>query len=184
MAEKILQKLIFLDRDNTINEDPGYISLPDEVRLLPRVGEALKLLVDAGFTLVVLSNQSGVGRGFFEEEDAHAVNARLNVLLSQFGVSISKFFMCFHHPDEDCACRKPNIGLLDEVRAYFEYDTSRSYMIGDKESDVQFGINAGFTVVKLTHADGKKSMNAHYNALDLADAARWIVSQEKIRFHC
>lgn len=184
MDEKLYKKVVFLDRDNTINEDPGYISLPSEVRLLPNVAESLKLLVDKGFTLVVISNQSGVGRGFFDEEDAHAVNARINVLLSEYGVRIEHFFMCFHHPDDECDCRKPGIGLLFEVRSRFDFDSAHSYMIGDKESDVQFGINAGIIAIKLTHADGKESTGAQYNAYDMKDAVRWIINREKMKYLC
>jgi len=178
------KKVIFLDRDNTINEDPGYISLPEDVTLLPYAGDALRLLVDNGFELVVISNQSGVGRGFFKESDAHAVNARLNVLLSSYGVQICGFYMCFHHPDEECQCRKPNIALLDEVRAQYDFDPAHSYMIGDKESDVEFGLNAGIIAVKLIHADAKSSNKAHHNAYDLMAAARWIINQEKFGNFC
>ncbi len=174
----IKKKIIFLDRDNTINQDPGYISSPDQVVLLPRVGEALKLLADAGYGLIVVSNQSGVGRGFFTEDAAQAVNDRINECLAPFGVRIDGFYMCFHHPDQACDCRKPGTALFAAIERDFAVDTGRSYMVGDKESDVQFGLNTGIPAIKLTHYDGRSSESALCNVTDLYDAACFIISRD------
>src|SRR5438045_401347 len=106
-AKVALVKAAFLDRDGTLNEDPGYLSRPDHMKLLPGAGEGLKLLQDLGFLPVVVSNQSGVGRGIFDESMLQSIHARMNELLAPFGAQIKHFYCCIHRPEENCACRNP-----------------------------------------------------------------------------
>ncbi|WP_456395523.1 D-glycero-alpha-D-manno-heptose-1,7-bisphosphate 7-phosphatase [Desulfurobacterium sp.] len=138
-----MQKAVFLDRDNTLIEDSGYIHEPNKVKLLPGVGEGLKLLKEAGFLLIVISNQSGIGRGYFKEEDFHAVNKKLNQLLERYNVQIDDFLFCPHKPDERCSCRKPEIGLLLKAAEKWNINLKESFMIGDKISDIEAGNRAG-----------------------------------------
>ncbi len=138
-----MKKAVFLDRDNTLIYDPGYIHEADKVRLLEGVGEGLKLLKDKGFLLIVVSNQSGIGRGYFTEREFWEVNQRLQELLKPFKVQIDDFFFCPHRPDEGCFCRKPNPYLLKEAARKWEVDLSSSYVIGDKDSDVELALKGG-----------------------------------------
>ena len=138
-----MKKAVFLDRDNTLIYDPGYIHEPEKVRLLEGVPEGLKLLKDAGFLLVVVSNQSGIGRGYFEEEDFWAVNRRLQELLKPCGVQIDAFYFCPHRPDENCSCRKPKTGMVERAAEELGIDVSESVVIGDKDSDVELAFNCG-----------------------------------------
>jgi len=136
-------KAAFLDRDNTLIYDPGYIHEPEKVVLLEGVGEGLKKLKEAGYLLIVVSNQSGIGRGYFKEEDFWAVNRKLQELLKPYGVQIEDFFFCPHRPEENCNCRKPKTGLIETAVKKHQINLKRSVMIGDKDSDLECGINAG-----------------------------------------
>src|SRR4051812_456247 len=107
-----LKRAVFLDRDGTLNEDPGYLDNAAKLRLLPGVPEALMRLRQAGFLLVVVSNQSGVGRGLIPEGELGRIHSRLNELLPEPRPMISHFKLCLHRPDEGCACRKPKPQLL------------------------------------------------------------------------
>ncbi|WP_022847726.1 MULTISPECIES: D-glycero-alpha-D-manno-heptose-1,7-bisphosphate 7-phosphatase [unclassified Desulfurobacterium] len=138
-----MQRAVFLDRDNTLIEDEGYIHEPEKVKLLPGVAEGLKILKDAGFLLIVISNQSGIGRGYFKEEDFHAVNKRLNQLLEPYSVQIDDFFFCPHKPDEGCSCRKPETELFFKAAKKWNINLRESFMIGDKIIDIEAGKRAG-----------------------------------------
>ncbi len=138
-----MRKAVFLDRDNTLIKDDGYIHEPEKVELLPTVPEGLKLLKKADYLLIVVSNQSGIGRGYFKEKDFHAVNERLQELLKPHGVQIDDFFFCPHRPDENCNCRKPKTGMVEEAAKKWNIDLSESFVIGDKEIDVMLAFNAG-----------------------------------------
>ncbi len=136
-------KAIFLDRDNTLIHDEGYIHRPEDVRLKETVPQALKLAKERGFLLVVVSNQSGIGRGYFGEGDFHAVNRRVDELLSRYGVGIDAYYFCPHRPDEGCSCRKPEPGMVLRASSELNIDLKRSYVIGDKETDVELSKRAG-----------------------------------------
>mgnify|MGYP003333570688 FL=1 len=130
---------IFLDRDGTLNPDPGYISSPDQFELFPGVAAALARLTRAGARLVVVTNQSGVGRGLFSSADLEAIHAKLRRLLQDAGVSLEAIYVCPHHPDERCACRKPETGMIDRAVRELRIDLSRSYLIGDHAKDMEIG---------------------------------------------
>lgn len=138
-----MKKAIFLDRDNTLIYDPGYIHEADKVRLLEGVGEGLKLLKEKDFLLIVISNQSGIGRGYFTEKEFWEVNRKLQELLKPFRVQIDDFFFCPHRPDEGCLCRKPRPYLLKEAAKKWNVNLAKSYVIGDKDSDVELALNGG-----------------------------------------
>jgi len=177
-------KAIFLDRDGTLNPDPGYIDSPDKMALLPNSGEGLKHLKKMGFLLVVTSNQSGVGRGLIELKTLPLINARLNELLKPFQVQIDHFEMCIHHPDKNCLCRKPEPGMILNSSKALGITVSESFMIGDRHSDLMAGRNAGCKASILVRTgDGKKTEStlhnseAHFIADDLLAAAQWIETQ-------
>lgn len=154
---------VFLDRDGTLNEDPGYLSDPDKVVLFPDTVSALALLKAYGFLLIVISNQSGIARGFISEKDVDAVNNRINSMLSEYKVKIDAFYYCPAHPDysseEECGCRKPSPKLLFEAAEEFNIDLKKSYFIGDSVSDIQCGKNAGIKTILVRTGNGEESFS-------------------------
>ncbi len=135
-----MKPALFLDRDGTIIEDTGYVRRVDDVRLLPGVREAL-LELSKHYALVLVSNQSGVGRGMFGAAELDAVHARMTELLAP--VAFGGVYYCLHAPSDDCACRKPRPGMLHAAAHDLGLDLSRSLMVGDKASDVAAGAAAG-----------------------------------------
>ena len=139
-----MAKAVFLDRDETLNPDPGYISDPSDFTLFPWVPELLKKLKDAGFLLIVVSNQSGVGRGLITPESLAAIHGKLNRLLSEaVGILIDDFSICPHRPDESCSCRKPKPELILRAAQKHHIQIHTSFLIGDRKSDFEAGIAAG-----------------------------------------
>ncbi len=137
------QPVLFLDRDGVVIGDKDYLKDPAGVELLPGVAEAMVRARDAGYLLVGVSNQSGLGRGYFTTDDFDAVMTRIAGDLAAFGARFDAFFYCPHAPGQDCVCRKPSTGMLTEAAVFFEWDSARSWVIGDKTSDVGLGQNAG-----------------------------------------
>lgn len=135
--------VLFLDRDGVVIADRHYLADPELVELLPGVVDAMARARRAGFLLVGVSNQSGIGRGRFTEQEFAAVMARLDTLLHEAGASFDAFFYCPHGPDAGCSCRKPAAGMLDEFSSLVAWDRSRSWVVGDKLSDVRLGREAG-----------------------------------------
>jgi D-glycero-D-manno-heptose 1,7-bisphosphate phosphatase len=138
---------VFLDRDGTLIEDVGYPRDPEAVRLLEGAPEALAALRRAGFALVVVSNQSGIGRGLVSQEEADAVHARFVAELRARGVELDDVRYCPHAPEDACACRKPAAGLLLDSARELGLDLDRSFMVGDKPTDVEAGRTAGCRTV-------------------------------------
>jgi D-glycero-D-manno-heptose 1,7-bisphosphate phosphatase len=144
------QRAVFLDRDGTINVEVQYLSKVEEFRLIPGVPYALQRLKDAGFLLVVVTNQSGIGRGLYDEAALSAIHDKMHEELATFGIAIDACYFCPHHPEHavgdyrvDCACRKPLPGMLHEAARDLDIDLSRSFMVGDKLGDIEAGLNAG-----------------------------------------
>jgi D-glycero-D-manno-heptose 1,7-bisphosphate phosphatase len=136
-------KALFLDRDGTLMVDVGYPSRPEQVRLLPGVAEALAACRDAGYRLSIISNQSGVGRGYFGPEAVQAVHDRLVELLAEQGVAIDDARYCLHAPEDQCECRKPSPLMIRRSAEHLGVDMARSFMVGDKASDIEAGQRAG-----------------------------------------
>ena len=134
---------VFLDRDGTLVVERGYLSDPDDIELLPGVAQSLRRLQAAGYPVVVVSNQSGVGRGLFPESRVHDAMARLRMGLRARGVELEAVYFCPHRPDAGCACRKPGIALLERAADDLQLALRRSAMVGDKLLDVQTGHHAG-----------------------------------------
>ncbi len=143
---------VFLDRDGTLNYDPGYLSIAADLKLLAGVGPALARLKRAGARLVVVTNQSGVGRGLFTLKDLEAIHARLEGLLEQEDAALDAIYFCPHHPDDGCHCRKPNVGMVERAVSELQLDLRHSYLIGDHARDIQLAKRVGAKAVLLTSA--------------------------------
>lgn len=141
-----------LDRDGTVIADKHYLADPAGVELLPGSAEGLRALALAGLRLFIVTNQSGIGRGYFSVADYHACHAALETLLEKEGVALSGSAFCPHGPEEDCDCRKPSLGMWRSLAAAHGLDPARTAMVGDKAEDILFGRRAGFaaTVLVLT----------------------------------
>lgn len=137
------RSVIFLDRDGTINKDLGYLRDPNQVRILPGVVDALSLLQEKGWPLVIITNQSGIGRGYYELHDMRAIQEMIEAELKSSGIVFDGFYFCPHTPDEHCNCRKPEPGLLLQAASEMGINLNNSWMIGDKPSDVLAGQRAG-----------------------------------------
>lgn len=137
-------RAVFLDRDETLNPDPGYINNPDHLNLFEWVAPLIQKLKVNGYKVFVVSNQSGIGRGLITWQELHTINLKLNSLLfSHSKITLDDIANCPHHPDDHCDCRKPKPGLLIDLAKKFNLDLSQSYMIGDRDSDHEAGLNAG-----------------------------------------
>ncbi|MGD8561006.1 MAG: HAD family hydrolase [Desulfarculaceae bacterium] len=183
------KKAVFLDRDGTINHEVHYLSDPGQVRLLPGAGEALARLNQAGFTLVVVTNQSGLARGYFREEDLTKVHAELDRQLTLMGARIDAYYVCPHLAGapvrslaQVCDCRKPLPGLILRASREMGLDLRDSFMVGDRNRDVACGRAAGLTsiLVQTGMDDGPPAHEGEvpdFVAKDLAQAADWILSR-------
>jgi D-glycero-D-manno-heptose 1,7-bisphosphate phosphatase len=154
------QRAVFLDRDGTIIVERDYLSRPEDVSVFPGAAKALRRLTDAGFFLVMVSNQSGVGRGYFTAADVEAVNAHLFEILSADGVKFTKSYFAPEAPDQPSHGRKPSPAFLFDARDEFGIDLAKSYMIGDKETDLQCGWNAGVKKSILVRTGYGRKMEA------------------------
>ena len=141
---------IFLDRDGTLNEDPGYLRSASELRLLPGVGASLARLKSAGARLVVVTNQSGVARGLLTLKDLEAIHGRLEGLLEQCDAGLDAIYFCPHHPDDGCRCRKPATGMIDRAVSELQVDARKAYVIGDHARDIQLAKAVGAKSILVT----------------------------------
>jgi D-glycero-D-manno-heptose 1,7-bisphosphate phosphatase len=140
---------VFLDRDGTIVVDKHYLSDPDGLELLPNALDGLRELRDLGARLVVVTNQSGVGRGYFPAEVIEPMNERLRELLAEGGVELDGIYVCPHAPDDGCACRKPGSALFEQAADELGLDLGESFVLGDKEADVEAGRRIGATPILI-----------------------------------
>lgn len=145
-----MTKAIFLDRDGTINVDSGYVYKPSDLQLIDGVEEAMHIFQELGYLLIVITNQSGIGRGYYTLGDVHQFNSLLSKELRAKNITITAYYICPHAPNEDCTCRKPNATLINEAVAQYNIDREASYMFGDKQSDVVCGENAAVTARLIT----------------------------------
>ncbi|WP_413700354.1 D-glycero-beta-D-manno-heptose 1,7-bisphosphate 7-phosphatase [Psychromonas sp. KJ10-10] len=144
------KRAIFLDRDGVINVDNGYVSVVDDFEFIDGVIEALQELKKQNYLLVVITNQSGIARGYFSEEQFHTLTEWMDWSLADRGVDLDGIYYCPHHSEHglgeykvDCDCRKPNPGMINDAVKELGIDLSQSILVGDKVSDIQAGINAG-----------------------------------------
>lgn len=173
----------FFDRDGTLNPDPGYIARPEDFELLPGAGAALRRLNVAGARVIVVTNQSGIARGKFKPADLERIHQKLLQLLAHDGARIDAIYHCPHHPEDNCACRKPAVGMVERAIADFGLDRSRMYVIGDHERDIEMATRLGARSILVTTGNGSfDALRALYEngflpdfvAKDLDTAVNWI----------
>lgn len=176
---------VFVDRDDTLIVDVGYCKHPDRIQLLPGVVEGLRKLYRAGIAIIVVTNQSGVGRGFFTEDDLSAVHARLRSELEASGVSLRAIYYCPHLPEDGCSCRKPRPGLLLQAALEMNLNLKTCFMIGDRELDLLAGRAAGTRTILVSSKDLRELTDVEHMAdfvvNDLVEAASVILNQSKIQ---
>lgn len=186
---------VFLDRDGTIIEDRDYLSDPRDVKLIPGSVQAVKAINDMGFKTIVVTNQSGVARGYFSEEKIEVVHNKLKELLNKDGARIDAFYYCPHHPTSGegayktrCHCRKPETGMLDAAVRDFDLDQARSYVIGDKLIDIELAqragargilVKTGYGIRELEKLKENSETAPDHIAEDLLDAVEWIKKEEE-----
>ncbi len=175
---------VFLDRDGTLNYDPGYLKSAAELDLLPGVAKALAQLKAAGAKLVVVTNQSGIGRGLLTLKDLEAVHARLEGLLEQEGAVLDAIYFCPHHPDDGCLCRKPGRAMVDRAVSELQLDLRRSYLVGDHLRDMQLARAVGAKPILVTTGAVDSQAIDHLRAQQalpdkvagsMTEAAEWIL---------
>lgn len=186
---------VFLDRDGTISEEVDYLDNPDMLRLIPRAAEAIRLINESGLLAVVVTNQSGVARGYFTEPVLKDVHNRMELLLKAEGARIDKIYYCPHHPEVglpeyllDCDCRKPGTGMMEAAEKEFKIDVRGSYVVGDKIIDIEMAHKAGARGILVMTGYGREELKSlsserkvwpDHIADDLYDAVKWILSQRE-----
>jgi len=184
----VLRPAVFLDRDGTICEEVGYLNHISRLRILPRAAEAIRRLNEALIPVIVVTNQSGVGRGYFPESLVEAVHALMTQQLAAEGAHLDAIYYCPHPASAACGCRKPRTGMLDRAAREHGLDLSQSVVIGDREVDLRLGSRAGARsiLVRTGYGEGEYLWNAakwpvqpDFVAADLADAVHWILRRAK-----
>ena len=186
---------VFIDRDGTINEQMGYINHPSRFVLLPGVSDAIRLLNKNDLLAIIISNQSGVARGYFPIDLVYELHASLEASLKEEGAVIDGIFFCPHYPrgivpdyTGKCDCRKPKTGLIDQACDSFDIDMSRSCMVGDRHTDIEVAlrlnlsgilVKTGYGMGEIEHILPKKTVKPTYIAQDLFHAVRWILERKK-----
>lgn len=178
---------VFLDRDGVINKDKGYVSQIDDFEFIDGSIEAMQLLKQHGYLLVVITNQSGIARGYYTEDDFMTLTEWMDWSLADRGVDLDGIYFCPHHPEkgiadykQNCSCRKPNTGMLDSAGEELDIDFTNSYLVGDKLSDIQAGqkaqLKASYLVStgKVLCEKGAKTADSVFK--DLLSAAKSIIN--------
>lgn len=172
-------KAVFIDKDGTMIRDVPYNVDPRYIRLTAKTGRALRRMKDAGYKLIVISNQSGIARSLFKERDLLAVNRRVQALLARYGVKVDAFYYCPHAPDDRCECRKPMPGMILRAAKDHAVNLRISWMIGDILNDVEAGNRAGCRTIHIDNGNETEWLKGDYRqpsytVRDLAAAAEII----------
>lgn len=182
---------VFMDRDGTVNEQMGYINHLDRFVLLPGAGEAIRLLNDAGYLAIIVSNQSGVARGYFPMDLVHRVHDKMTSLIKKEMATLDGIYFCPHYPNGKvppygaiCDCRKPGIGLIRKARESFDIDMENAYVIGDRCTDIEMAHKADLKGILVKTGYGKGDLEYVFPefpfqpvhvAEDLLGAVKWIL---------
>jgi len=177
---------VFLDRDGTINHEVEYLHQPGELRLFPGAAQAIRLLNQAAVPVIMVTNQAGIGRGYYSETAMCALHRELAARLAVRGAHLDAIYHCPHHPDDDCDCRKPKPGMLLRAAAEHGIDLYKSFVIGDKISDLEAGRRAGSRTFLVLTGYGREEWRAvqegyfhpDHVGQDLLAAAHWILARE------
>ncbi len=155
------KKIIFLDRDGVINHDYGYVHEIEKFHFIDGVFEACKYFINLGYEIIIITNQSGIGRNYYSEDDFFKLTTYMLQKFKENGMNILNTYYCPHLPTDNCTCRKPNIGMIKKACSDFEIDLNKSWLIGDKMSDIQTAINANIkNHILISHENNKNSNNS------------------------
>jgi D-glycero-D-manno-heptose 1,7-bisphosphate phosphatase len=184
----LLRNVVFLDRDGVVNRDSRlYVTSWSEFEFLPRSLKAIRDLTHAGFTLIVITNQSAVARRMITLRDLECLHRRMRQAVAAAGGRITDVFFCPHHPDDGCSCRKPKPGLISRAAAKYPMDLSAAVMVGDSAKDIQCARNAGCgRAVLVSTGKGRQAETElaaghivpDFVAEDLYEAVRWIIGRK------
>lgn len=152
------RRFVLIDRDGTLNVEKHYLSDPDQLELYPGAGAAVRRLNQLGVGVVVVTNQSGIARGYFDLARLAEIHRRLDELLAAEGAHLDGLYVCPHGPDEDCACRKPRPGMISQAVADHGFDPARAFVVGDKEVDVELGHGVGAVSFLVRTGHGAKAV--------------------------
>ncbi len=178
-----MNRAVFLDRDGVINVDTGYVYRVKDFKFIPGVFTALRKLSASKFKCIIVTDQSGIGRGYYKKEDAEKVHKHMVKELSKRNIRIDKIYYCPHAPEEGCNCRKPKTALVQRAKKDFNINLSKSYFVGDKTKDIQTGKNAGCkTILVMTGkagSDKEFDVQPDFQAKDLNEAVNYIVKNHQ-----
>jgi D-glycero-D-manno-heptose 1,7-bisphosphate phosphatase len=168
-------RAVFLDRDGTINEDFGFVHEVERFKFIPGSIEGLQLISRKGYKVIVVTNQSGIGRGYYTEEDFRRVKEYMLEELAKHYITIDHIYYCPHNPKDKCECRKPKVKFIKEAEKRFNLDLQKCYVVGDKTADIKMGENAGCKTILVRTGeagkDGKFKIKADFTVGNLREAA-------------
>jgi D,D-heptose 1,7-bisphosphate phosphatase len=167
-------KAIFLDRDGTINVDEGYTYKIEDLKFIPNAVEGLKKLSRLDYNLIIFTNQSGIGKSYYTEEDYLAFRDEMHKRLKEQGVLISAEYFCPHNEEDNCTCRKPKPGMIEKAAEEFNFDLNKCWVIGDSTIDIQSGIVLGIKTIQVLTGKQQQLSYADFVAKDLVEAADYI----------
>ena len=167
------KKIIYLDRDGVINEDFGYVYKSDNFRFVNGVFEACKTFLNLGYEIVIVTNQSGIGRGYYTKEEFNTLTSYMLNEFKKQGIDILKVYFCPHSPDENCFCRKPKEGMILQSLNDFSIDLENSWLIGDKPSDIECAKN-GKIKNKILISNEEQESDEFFTAKNLKDSLKYI----------
>ena len=171
-------KALFLDRDGIINIDHGYVSKIDDFEFVEGIFDLVRIFVDTGYLIFVVTNQSGIGRGYYGEDDFTILSDWVTEEFRKKDIQIEKIYHCPHSPEDKCHCRKPQTGMIEEALKAYNIDLSESWIIGDKQSDIDLAVNAGFG---FSIAIGNKNIeNSTYSFNSLVSCKSYLEKNQAI----
>lgn len=181
--ETRINKAVFIDRDGTIARDVPYCSRLEDFELLPEAAEGIKLLNKHGFKIVVVTNQSGISRGYFSKETLAAIHDKMQCELAKLGARVDAIYYCPHQPDDNCECRKPKPRMVHQAASDINIDLGQSYVIGDNDMDIEMGKNVGCKTILIGDKNRQREMDKQmpcpdYTAPSVSAAARWIIAEQ------
>jgi len=170
------KRAVFLDRDGTMAKDVHYCRRPEDFRLFPNTAKAIKLLSEHGFKVIVITNQSGIARGYFTEEALAQIHEKMKAELAKEGAWIDGIYYCPHHPDDNCNCRKPKPKLVLQAAKEHDIDLKHSFVVGDLSLDIDMGKAVGCkTILLLDSPQEDMNISPDYIASDLLEASRFVL---------
>jgi D,D-heptose 1,7-bisphosphate phosphatase len=176
-------RAIFLDRDGTVAPDVKYCRRPEDFNLFPDAGEAVKLLNNHGFKVIIITNQSGIARGYFTEQTLGRIHQKMIDELNLHGAKLDAIYYCPHHPDDGCECRKPKTALFRQAAQEMDIEFSLSYVIGNSSLDIKAGKTMCCKTVLVTTGSKQefdKLIPSDYVADSLIQATRWIIKDSRL----